>query len=151
MWPVAPEKDTAHLPGVKQLQVSFCRMYWATLGYLCVEVGILMRGSYGCFHEGHILTLAVGTGFSPFLLFLNFLKVRGLLRAPSAKIGYDRSLKFWFFSLLTALLAYSLPIRASLVAQTVKNLPAMQGTQVHSLGQEDSLEKRMATHSSILA
>ena len=40
---------------------------------------------------------------------------------------------------------------ASLVAQTVKNLPAMQGTQVQSLGQEDSLEKGMATHSSILA
>ena len=32
----------------------------------------------------------------------------------------------------------------------VKNLPAMQGTQVQSLGWEDSLEKRMATHSSIL-
>jgi len=33
----------------------------------------------------------------------------------------------------------------SLVAQTVKNLPAMQETQVHSLGQEDSLEKGVAT------
>ena len=40
---------------------------------------------------------------------------------------------------------------ASLVAQTVKNLPAMQGTQVRSLGQEDPLEEEMATHSSILA
>ena len=40
---------------------------------------------------------------------------------------------------------------ASLVAQTVKNLPAMQVTWVPSLGQEDSLEKGMATHSSILA
>ena len=39
----------------------------------------------------------------------------------------------------------------SLVAQTVKNLPAMQETQVRSLGQEDPLEKDMATHSSILA
>ena len=33
----------------------------------------------------------------------------------------------------------------------VKNLPAMQETQVRSLGQEDALEKEMATHSSILA
>ena len=33
----------------------------------------------------------------------------------------------------------------------VKNLPAMKETQVQSLGQEDSLEKGMATHSSILA
>ena len=40
---------------------------------------------------------------------------------------------------------------ASLVAQTVKNLPAMQETQVQSLGQEDTLEKGMATHTSILA
>ena len=35
----------------------------------------------------------------------------------------------------------------SLVAQTVKNLPALQETQVQSLGWEDSLEKGMATHS----
>ena len=40
---------------------------------------------------------------------------------------------------------------ASLVAQMIKNLPAMWETQVWSLGQEDLLEKRMATHSSILA
>ena len=39
----------------------------------------------------------------------------------------------------------------SLVAQTVKNLPAMQETWVPSLSQEDSLEKGKATHSSILA
>ena len=39
----------------------------------------------------------------------------------------------------------------SLVAQTVKNLPAKQETWVCSLGWEDSLEKGMATHYSILA
>ena len=33
----------------------------------------------------------------------------------------------------------------------VKNLPAMQETRVQSLGQEDPLEKEMATHSSVLA
>ena len=44
-----------------------------------------------------------------------------------------------------------IPSRASLVAQMVKNLPAMQETQVQSLGQEDPLEKEMATQSSILA
>ena len=37
------------------------------------------------------------------------------------------------------------------MAQRVKNLPSMQETQVQSLGWEDSLEKEMATHSSILA
>ena len=41
--------------------------------------------------------------------------------------------------------------RASLVAQMVKIPPAMQKTQVQSLGQEDNLKKGMATHSSILA
>ena len=41
--------------------------------------------------------------------------------------------------------------RASLAAYTVKNLPAMLETWVQSLGQEDPLEKGMATHSSILA
>ena len=40
---------------------------------------------------------------------------------------------------------------SSLVAQMVKNLPAMWETQVQSLGQEDPLKKEMATHSSILA
>ena len=40
---------------------------------------------------------------------------------------------------------------ASLVAQTVKNLPVMQETQVRFLGWEDLLEKGMATHPSILA
>ena len=40
---------------------------------------------------------------------------------------------------------------ASLMAQTVRNLPVMQETQVRSLGQEDPLEKGMATHSSIFA
>ena len=42
-------------------------------------------------------------------------------------------------------------MRASLVAQMVKNLPAMQKTQVLSLGWEDPLKKGIATHSSILA
>ena len=42
-------------------------------------------------------------------------------------------------------------VLASQVAQMVKNLSAMWETQVRSLGQEDPLEKDMATHSSILA
>ena len=43
------------------------------------------------------------------------------------------------------------PGRAALVAQLVKNLPAMWETWVRPLGWEDPLEKGMATHSSILA
>ena len=40
--------------------------------------------------------------------------------------------------------------QSSLVVQLVKHLPAMLETQIQSLGQEDSLEKEVATHSSIL-
>ena len=40
---------------------------------------------------------------------------------------------------------------SSLVVQMVENLPAMWETWVRSLGQEDHLEKEMATHSNILA
>ena len=41
--------------------------------------------------------------------------------------------------------------KSSLVTQMVKNLPALRETRVQSLGQEDPLEKKTATHSSILA
>ena len=59
---------------------------------------------------------------------------RFLGRSPGEGIGYP--------------LQYSW---ASLVAQTVKNLPAMRETWVQSLGWEDSLEEDMATHFSVLA
>ena len=55
---------------------------------------------------------------------------------------------FYIYNILNLFTKYQ---GASLVAQLVKNLPAMQETQVQFLGQEDPLEKEMATHSSILA
>ena len=55
-------------------------------------------------------------------------------------------------SLLKSFKNYAiLRLRASLVAQQVKNPPAMRETWVRSLGWEDSLEKGKAIHSSILA
>ena len=60
--------------------------------------------------------------------------IPGSGRSPEEGIGYP--------------LQYSW---ASLVAQLVKNMPAMQETWVRSLGWEDPLEKGKATHSSILA
>ena len=48
-------------------------------------------------------------------------------------------------------MVFCLIFRAPLVAQMVKNLPAVQKTWVQSLGRKDPLEKGMATHSSILA
>ena len=53
-------------------------------------------------------------------------------------------------SALSNLLPPNCPLD-SLIAQSVKNLPAMPETQVRSLGWEDPLEKEMAIHSSILA
>ena len=52
--------------------------------------------------------------------------------------------------LLTVVMGHYL-LRASLVAQMVKRLPAMRGTWVRFLGREDPLEKEMAIHSSTLA
>ena len=60
--------------------------------------------------------------------------ISGLGRPPGERIGYP--------------LQYSW---ASLVAQTVKNPPAMWKTWVRSLGWEDPLEEGLATHSSIVA
>ena len=52
---------------------------------------------------------------------------------------------------LSCLILHSIHLWASLLAQLVKNLPAMQETQVRSLGWEDPREEEMATHSSIPA
>ena len=49
------------------------------------------------------------------------------------------------------ILSLTFSIGTSLVVQSVKKLPAVQETQVQSLGEKDPLEKGMATHSSILA
>ena len=52
---------------------------------------------------------------------------------------------------LICCLTNTLEFRTSLVAHSVKRMPTMQETRVQSLGQEDLLEKEMATHCSILA
>ena len=48
-------------------------------------------------------------------------------------------------------LSFKTSYRTFLVAQTVEDLPAVWGTQVQSLGEEDPLEKEIASHSGILA
>ena len=62
------------------------------------------------------------------------LPIPGLGRSAEERLGYQLQCSW-----------------SSLVAQLVKNLPAMRETWVWSLGWEDSLEKRKATHSSTLA
>ena len=70
-----------------------------------------------------------------------------LTMGPPGKSLIFILLFYIFFSFLFSLLGDSL---ASLLAQVVKNLPAMQEAQVQPLGGEDPLEKGMAIHSSIL-
>ena len=76
------------------------------------------------------------------------------------KINICQLWKSWFLSLslvsphlfpLTYREMFFKHVIASLVAQTVKNLPERQETQVWYLGQEDPLKKKMTTHSSIFA
>ena len=66
----------------------------------------------------------------------------------SHKYQFHRKFQMQFYTQLKIPLMH---IRASLVAQLVKNLPAMRETWVPSQGREDPLEKGKAAHSSILA
>ena len=68
-----------------------------------------------------------------------------------AKIRLIVSLVCTFIFSMNSSIYLGYYVQASLVAQIVKNLPAVQETRVQSLGWEDLLEKGMATHSSILA
>ena len=70
------------------------------------------------------------------------------LCSPASPSGLSR---LRFCDALSALTnSYFCILRASLVAQMVKNLPAVQETQYQSLGQEDPLEREMTTHSNVL-
>ena len=66
---------------------------------------------------------------------------------PKAQYNIDKDYLQWW----AVLNNYNLKVIKKLIAQWVKNLPAMQETRIQSLGREDSLEKEMATHSNILA
>ena len=70
---------------------------------------------------------------------------------PSSKLVMAGQ-KFLITPALSLSVNFCFPLLgASLVTQMVRSLPAMQDTQVGSLGREDPLEKEMATRSSILA
>ena len=74
----------------------------------------------------------------------------GLQSVGSLRIRHDRTTNF-HFSFNSSFILGTLKYMAFLVAQLVKNLPAMRDTWVPSLGQEDSPEKGKATRSSTLA
>ena len=112
-------------------------------------VGLLSLGSHRVRHDWSDLAAAAAAA----VLF-----VKTLWAVPHVIEGNKKTLIFKkFYDLATFLFnfkrnTWELPLLcASLVAQMVKNPPAMQETQIQSLGREDPLEKGMATYSSILA
>ena len=74
-----------------------------------------------------------------------------LLYVFASLINVERHVSFLLLILIRRLIRKGTSPRASLEAQTIKDLPARWETWVQSLGQEDPLEKGMATHSSVLA
>ena len=83
-----------------------------------------------------------------FLYFFALITEEGFLISPcySLELYIQMSISFLF-----SFGFHFSSFRDSLVAQTVKRLPAMRETWVHCPGREDPLEKEMATHSSTLA
>ena len=81
------------------------------------------------------------------------MEARGISQYSGIPITKDlvRNIKFWTSPQNLGLSPPDVSDMSSLVAQLVKNLPAMQETWVQFLGQEDTLEKEIANHSSILA
>ena len=73
------------------------------------------------------------------------------LSVASFAIIFSHSEDCLFILFMVSFAVQKLLSLISLVAQMVKNLPAMEETKVQSLDREDPLEKEMATHSSILA
>ena len=95
-------------------------------------------------------------GSRPVLL-VPTLPVRLVCRLPLLVMKCDNQLKYYFAKTTLQEILERLKnvffncLETSLVTEMVKNLPAKQETWVWSLGQEDSLKKGMATHSSVLA
>ena len=112
-----------------------CSLYGVRVG---VGLGVWLEGRLRCF--AHLLGGVVCREYAQYPTFV----------PGSSKIAVG------FFSLFVYLGVQNLPqlcmwVRASLVAQIVKNLPAIWSIWVQFLGWEDPLEKRMATHCSVLA
>ena len=74
-----------------------------------------------------------------------------VLRVIPITVWVSRMLPLWCVVISSHKCCTAFPLWASLVAQRLKHLPAMQETWVRSLDREDPLEKEMATHSRILA
>ena len=83
-----------------------------------------------------------------FLLFLSKVQISLILQRSTS---HFLKCVFKIFEIWTQTYLSFVFYPASLVAQRLKHLPAMRETRVRSLGQEDPLEKEMATHSSTLA
>ena len=130
----------------KLIVLWFCDMHINPVRVICMSC---MQGA----HSGVTTDSSIRTKLKYWFLYLSssefytcFLHVSDDIptQAPQHCVYWEDN-SHWGTTGLT------LPPRAFIVAQKVKHPPAMQETQIRSLGREDLLEKEMATHSSILA
>ena len=116
------------------------------------HVSSLLAPSPPYFVSYSLLSFPLHPHLSAYSLWLDFgrLKISSLWKGPGLVTDVYKS-TFKEGNWLCGSSDPVMPIWTSLVTQVVKNLPAMQETQVRSLGWEDPLEKGIAIHSSILA
>ena len=126
----SPAKKILMMAHGSEKEKSYHRMtHKALLGWACAETPLLLPP----LPQKYLWTLPSKLGFAPCVSFLFGLTLHWIFIFPS-----------------------KLPLHLTVyiciqMAQRLKRLPAMQDTWVQSLGQEDPLEKEMATHFSILA
>ena len=125
--------------------------------YLSIKLSALlgdfffMTFSLNIFWVCWVLTPAHHLQFLGDSLTWGFFSKQASLDPQSRKMHWNLEYRSKVFWVHTHLCNHVCDTWISLVAQTVKNPPAMRETWVWSLGQEDPLEKGMATHSIILA
>ena len=113
-------------------------------GYHCLSHGELQRVNGGQYRklisDGHTSVPFLCPTYNTLIL-----PLFSIYRQKIPPLEISQSMKITALDALLVVQTY-----VSLVAQTIKNPPAVQETWVRSLGQEDPLEKGMATHSSII-
>ena len=148
-------------------RISFCHHSKNRVTWLQIQLNRIVKGRktiekslMGSKQWNRVLFFCCGSGrFRVLPIFIYWRRARGegKMENISVRGGYS-----WYKTVLPHMVWWShVPLSTlnvvnlnwdvlSLVAQMIKDLPAMRETQVWSLGREDSLEKSMATHSSIL-
>ena len=118
--------------------------------YIYFAVVVQLLSSVQLFVTSLIAAHQASLSFTIFLSLLKLMSIESVM--PFNHLIFCHPLlQNFFFIIIYFDIQLGPDLLDSLVAQTVKNLPAMQEIRLRSLGWEDPLEKEMATHSSILA